>query len=311
MLHFINQCMKLPEYHNFDKEIELNSILASIHNTVLQSAQITYSREKPALKKPVFVVGCPRSGTTVLGRCLGEHSQIASAEESLVLLPLWRIYADLYSVTSITRTAHLAEYVTAEELHEALGTTADKIFLGLLQKQKKSMYLDHTPWYGLIAHFIKVLFPDAKFIHVLRDGRQVVRSLGMSYEKGFLWAGEDFETRTRVWSTTTGLIEDALSYYTDDVITVNYKSLCVSPESVLNEVCSFLDVPYEERLLHPLSEKHASSDSSSFGADSFRRFYTTDGWPVDWTLAERILFKQFADTRSTELFGSDWESKLC
>lgn len=302
----------MSKYHtpSFDAEITLDSIIMSSQtsgNTVLEMPV----RKNRSINAPVFVVGSPRSGTTVLGRCIGEHSECVTAEESLILLPLWRIYIDLYAGGLTTGIAHISEYVTNEQMVNFLGEFADNIFKSLLVKNNKITYVDHTPWYGVLSPFIQKIYPDARFIHVIRDGRQVVRSLTASYNKGFLWAGQNLKERIRIWQEVTLSTKHFLEKNKANVQVVYYKDLCTQPVKVLNDICNFLNISYEDSMSAPLSVHYAPSDlHSSFGKDGFSSDYTPEGWPKEWDFEDKKLFLDLAGSTMGTLFGKGWEKQI-
>ena len=117
------------------------------------------------LVKPIFVIGCPRSGTTLIGSCLGSHPEIGGSQESLFLGYLGRIYEDFFLGNARHRTATLKSYVSKEILLNSLGACADDIYSSLLTKIHKIRYVDHTPWYASWIEFINLLYPDAVFVH--------------------------------------------------------------------------------------------------------------------------------------------------
>jgi len=293
----------------FDAEISLDAVIEHAQTLADHVARIPPRTESP-LRQPIFVVGSPRSGTTALGRCLGAHSQCATAEESLVLLPLWRIYADLYAVGLPTGVAHLKEYVSESELLSSLGDFSDRIFTGLLERTGAATYVDHTPWYGVLTPFVRALYPDARFVHVVRDGRQVVRSLKAPYEKGFAWAGADHATRCAIWRTMVDGTDRALSATApEQAIQVRYHRLCADPESTLRGLAERLALPYESGMETPLRTQHARSQAGvTFGTAALTTHYTEAGWPTHWDADHIDTFTDIAGPTMERAFGSGWQS---
>lgn len=298
--------MNVRHSPSFDAEITLDELIINAQSHAQASLQLI-PRVNRRIKKPVFVVGCPRSGTTVLGRCLGAHPQCATAEESLILLPLWRIYVDLYLGNIPSGVSHLSEYVSAETLTEALGDLTDTTFSSLLHRHNAQMYVDHTPWYGVIAPFVKALYPDARFVHIIRDGRQVTRSLQDSYKKGFRWAGANLSIQSAVWTDMINQTSQMLNNYSDDTITVHYKELSQSAESTIRSITDFLDITFESSMLEPLQTKHASTKKDNvFGIQVLEQRFTPSGWPKDWNKEECNLFSKRAGETMNFYFKADW-----
>ena len=297
-----------PTRSSFDAEISLDTVIAKAQSLV-DGKIVIPPRTGSALKQPIFVVGSPRSGTTVLGQCLGAHPLCVTNEESLILLPLWRIYIDLYASGLPTGIINLKEYISGEQLLSSLGQLADTVFTGLLGQAKASRYVDHTPWYGLISSFVTALYPDAQYIHVIRDGRQVARSLQESFHKGYLWAGNDLEARCQLWVAMVQGTLETLSQ--KDNFSVYYSHLCHSPDTVLHSVSDFIGVPFDKTMLRPLHIHHAASIvGEKFGTASFTEQFNSEGWPTDWDNSDREIFRRVAGNLMLKLFGENWDTKI-
>lgn len=241
----------------------------------------------PMIRAPVFVVGSPRSGTTVLGRCLGAHPEFATGEESLFLLHLTRVYADLHQGQNYRQWAPLQEYLPASELLKTMREFADRVFGCLVAARNARRYVDHTPWYGSIAPTIHALYPDAHFVHVRRDGRDVVRSLKASRERGFRWAGETIRERTAVWRSQLEACLRIASHLPDQYMEVQYEMFCSQPRHTLSNLSARLGVEFDERMTAPLRHPHATPSRTERLIDPDQPCPVTPAWPAGWTAAER------------------------
>lgn len=115
----------------------------------------------PNLESPIFIVGAPRSGTTFLGDCLGEIPEIGYHFEPVLTKAATRyVYLGLWS-ESFSRWFYRSVYGWLMRLH----LDADLQFA------------EKTPQISLIIPFLLKTFPKAKFIHIIRDGRDSALSL--------------------------------------------------------------------------------------------------------------------------------------
>lgn len=116
---------------------------------------------KPNLKAPIFIVGAPRSGTTFLGECIGEIPEISYHFEPVLTKAATRyIYGALWDKTK------------AQKFFK-------RVYGGLMRLHGDGdlQFAEKTPQASLIIPFLYETFPDAKFVHIIRDGRDSSISL--------------------------------------------------------------------------------------------------------------------------------------
>jgi Sulfotransferase family len=134
-------------------------------------------RHVPVVESPIIVMGCPRSGTTAMGFALGTHPELWASphgSEANFIHGLLRDAPDQYKRSqfgnNITETGGIRE----SEWMRAIGVSINT----LMTRQSGGVrWIDHTPRNVDVSRQIATAFPDARFIHVLRDGRRVVESL--------------------------------------------------------------------------------------------------------------------------------------
>src|SRR6266542_1835989 len=120
-------------------------------------------------RAPIFVVGCQRSGTTLLRLILDAHPNISCGPET-------RFLTDLAHVTTGS-WKRLAQYGFPKQYwHEHIAGMFDAIKSDYARRAGKSRWADKTPRYALTLPFIDRLFPTCQVVHVIRDGRDVVAS---------------------------------------------------------------------------------------------------------------------------------------
>lgn len=263
------------------------------------------------IKKPIFIVGCPRSGTTVVAKCLGASPECVTSEESFFLLHLWHIFSDLYQGKNWRSWGPLSEYVDEESLVLQMRVFADKIFGNLLDKKPgASVYVDHTPWYGSIAPFIDGFYPDARYVHVVRDGRAVVRSLSVSYQQGHMWAGSSIEESAQVWVRTVRDCLRVKEEAPDRYFEVRHENLTCFPEETLHKLCSDLNLHLVQAVFDEAQVAHSSPSrdlSQVFPGRNKDLIETFSGWPSSWSEEDHIVFCSVASEvmKSLKYFPKD------
>jgi len=172
----------------------------------------------------VFVLGAPRSGTTLVGSYVGSAPGVCDLGE----------YAGFYFTLDIAEfeyrrvPSHYKEcYLT--ELREH----AREFPLRIARERGYPAYCDSTPWNLLIAAELVERLPDALFILTVRDVSGLSQSLARSYVSGYAWAGATIEERAQLWRrfyAHAPLLDPART------VIVDYDELCASPVEALDEL---------------------------------------------------------------------------
>ncbi len=211
---------------------------------------------------PFFIVGSGRSGTTLLRLVLAGHSRIEIPPETWFLLPLTARLplVERLSPTQVEEAIGLiiGDYrwpdmeIAAVDFAERARALADptiKSLMGLiyaehLRRAGKPRFGDKTPPYIEIVPQLAALYPEARFIHLIRDGRDVAASFIDAHFHGGVW-DRDFEWRRAV---RLGLSYRA-SPLAERLLEVRYEDMVSDLEATTRRVCSFLDETFEPGML--------------------------------------------------------------
>ena len=249
------------------------------------------------LNRPIFVVGSPRSGTSILTWCLGQHPNLFPVPESnwmgdfgVNLAVSYKIGAARggYSILS-------AMDIGESELFAALGQSINRLIVqhraDLERKRKsrsnaskvdarwleatsisagpKTRWVDGTPEYSLHICALRKLFPQALFVHLVRDVREVVRSM-VNFDRvaGFKLVASE-EEAYQYWIRTVSACLMAECGYGPSVIRrVRYADLVEKPEPTMRSLLEFLGELYIDKCLEPLKERiNSSTVPSDFETD--------------------------------------------
>jgi hypothetical protein len=214
-----------------------------------------------------MVIGCPRSGTTLLQLMLHAHSRIAIPPENRFVLPAYhqrRRFGDL-SVPANRR--RLAEWIVSDKKTKfadfglgrdqvieeivasppTLGSALAAVFRAYARRFGKPRWGDKRPSYVTNADIVRKLYPDAQFIHIVRDGRDTVASL-----KGKWWhQGGTYEAVSRWAQAVDHARRAARRLGPDTFYELHYEQLVSDPEEELAALCRFLGEDYEPAMLTP------------------------------------------------------------
>jgi Sulfotransferase family len=235
------------------------------------------------LNKPIFVVGSPRSGTSVLTWCLGQHPNIFPVPESNWMGEFGLNVATSYQVGIARgeRTILSAMDISREEFFANFGRSINDLILrhrlDLERKRKmkrpptepKMRWVDGTPEYSLHIYALRKLFPEALFIHVLRDAREVVRSMLNFHRVAGTHLVQNEEQAYKYWLRMVKACVQAEQAYGSEVVhRLSYTALIDDPERATRSLLEFVGEPYSAKCLDPLSRRINSSNvPSDFVAD--------------------------------------------
>lgn len=224
--------------------------------------------------KPIFIVGAPRSGTTLFQYILRSHPNISlPTGESHFFIPLYRnaaSFGDLSKVQYIRKVleamyAQSADFLDtdihgikfdidqlSDEFQKESRNTIEKIISGLFEKnaagEGKTRWGDKTPYYVLHMKTILKMFPGAQFIHLIRDGRDCAISI-LKRKHDFGVYNTFFAAK--YWEVYVELGRETGKHLGDNIYhEIRYEDLLDNPTGIMKEVCSFLNEPYNDSLVN-------------------------------------------------------------
>jgi len=215
--------------------------------------------------KRIFLVGAPRSGTTILQSLLAAHPEIISFPESKFFHYL--LYEPFVANLSSRLTSFFRDEIHRPELFNDFDDsqtveTKTRWFVGVLDslamEQNKSIWLEKTPEHIYFIEDIQRLIPDAKFIHILRNGMDTIASM---YEStriyNDLWgAGWDLNHCIERWEHA--MLTSHKYAKKSHHILVKYEELLDNKTKVLGDICYFMGIPYNGEMLVHYKEKAAN-----------------------------------------------------
>jgi len=213
---------------------------------------------------PLVLLGVSRSGTTLLRVIVDRSPGIAVPDESFFVPLLARRHGK-----SAERAAFLDDVVriptirdwdlTAEDVapylgsHTPTGNAIAAIFEAYAAKAGKPRWGDKTPMYMRHLDLLQDLFPDAQYVHLIRDGRDAALS--------FLAMPEGTFTRTWAHPTTPAQfaclwrkeVEAARALGravgSDRYLEVRYEALVADPAAAIRAICEWAEIPFEAAML--------------------------------------------------------------
>lgn len=275
----------------------------------------------------VFIVGCPRSGTTWLQRLVSHHRDVRTGTESYVFstfvspqLRAWR--RGIRNARIVSARTGLGAYLTEEEFQSILHRYMMDLLRPLIGNLAPGeVFVEKTPNHALWLPEIVELLPRCRIIHIVRDARDTVASiLATSKSWGGDWAPAHPREAARMWvkhvraaRQAAGQLGKARFYE------LKYENLFARPVELLLEAWRFVGIE--------ASEQEATNAVRSVGTDEFefpiggelalisgpvarspRGFFrksSPGGWKEDSSLVEKFWVWRVARKTMSEV-GYPW-----
>jgi hypothetical protein len=199
--------------------------------------------------RPIFVIGSPRSGTTLLRLLLDSHTSISCGEETHFLRDLETIVGrdwPLVETYGLDRAWWLARIRWLYE--EFQGE--------VLARSGKSRWAEKDPTYTLHLPFIEDLFPSAIYVHLLRDGHDVVASFRDRW--GYTSAARAARSEWARYVRAAQALGRRLP--ADRFLELRYESLVSDPEPEARRLFDFLGEAWEPDVLAFDATEHRATD---------------------------------------------------
>ena len=259
---------------------------------------------------PIFVLGVPRSGTTLLRMMLDSHPAIMCGPEAPWVagrasapVPSLRAVVDLMAREKWGAVRGLTG-VEEDDVAAAAAGFVDRVMGAAVRAHGKARWADKTPENVIAVPFLARLFPGGRYVHLVRDGRDVALSTAAAdwrriptldgrVRNGYLNALR----RWRDWNAACrdDAVEAGIPY-----LLVRYEDLVRDPGTEMRRVLEFVGEPWSDAVLSPHEQRHDVVDP---GGEGVKSFFDREGvdrraihrWKRDLGPIARILTRRVAE----------------
>ncbi|MGH3772376.1 MAG: sulfotransferase family protein [Pseudonocardiaceae bacterium] len=195
--------------------------------------------------QPVFVVGCPRSGTTLIGELVAACPHVFNGKESFFL----------YLMSNWRRMLRPPVAPLTEQFLDRASELMRQLIISETNSRRKRCYIDHTPWHALCLDEIWRIFETARVVNMVRHPADVVMSLRHSYEAGYAWAGATTGDRIALWARFARATQPREG--DSRLRVIPYEEICTSPQREGRSLFSWLGLPWRDDYLQIFTKTHA------------------------------------------------------
>lgn len=254
---------------------------------------------------PVFIGGCQRSGTTLLGSLLGKFNNCITVPESQFKTEEYKkinngndLFNTFHTINNNYRFKIWDFDLEFEDIKHC--KSFKEVILSIIMKyasvkdKKPEYWIDHTPENFKSINLLYKLFPNAKYIHLVRDGRAVANSI-----IPLDWGPNTIQKASRWWvnNVSYGLaVETFLEK--DNIIRIKYEDVLLSPQKTVNEIYNFISSDKKEEL--PIIEcdgfdkpKYTESQHKLVGKDIDKS--RINAWQNKFTKRQVELFEFYSN----------------
>jgi sulfotransferase family protein len=267
---------------------------------------------------PIFIVGCPRSGTGLLRDLLRSHTRLAFPPESHFIPDFYRGFGDPRSdrearwlAGRILRLKWVRGWDLALEASSLAHCRSYRQLISALYRQfarreGKARWGDKTPRYVEEIPLLLELFPAARIIHIYRDGRDVALSWLATHG-----GPANLYTAATAWKRIVAAGRRHGRTHADAYLEIRYETLLGQPEVTMRRVCAFIAEDFEPAVLRP-SRRPPTRVRRIVGRPRHKAFETeiaasnADRWRREMRPRERSLFEGVAGDLLADL---DYETE--
>jgi Sulfotransferase family len=229
--------------------------------------------QSPLQGRLVFATGCRRSGTNWLQRILTAHPDVAGMpSETYLFSGALSKVAERFQHANPGSPKTGKVFMSRDGMLDAMRDFADRVFEENLERiAPGARYLvERTPWHVYDLELIGEVYPDARAIHIVRDGRDVARSL-LSQD----WGPTRMEDAAEEWRSSVTAGRSAGKALGPRYLELRYEELLAAPESGIRGMYEWLGLetdggPLERALAEAASEFNVDPKAPGVAAGKWR-----------------------------------------
>lgn len=223
-------------------------------------------------KAPVFIIGMPRSGTTLTEQILSGHSDVFGAGEILHIQGILRILK--------AKREHPAFPELLNEVPDSQLLSLGNSYLKALQNLSngETYVINKLPQNFLHVGLIALLFPNAKFIHVERNPLDTCLSCFFQHFSTGQEYSFDLKNLGMYFYNYQRLMGHWEAIYPDRIHCISYESLVSDTEDIVRGILKFLDIPWQEQCLSFVDNKRQVTTASKYQVRQPIHTHSTNRW---------------------------------
>ncbi len=210
---------------------------------------------KQNLKTPIFIVGLPRTGTTLVERIISSHSQVESADETFYMQMAIRHASGVGGINDVD--AAIIKKAAEKDIRHIAKKYMQSVDYRLTDQV---MFIDKYPNNFLYLGFIAKAFPDAHIIYLRRNPMDACFAM---YKQSFFKFAYDLDDLGRYYVAHNNLLQHWQDVLGDRLIEVDYEAIVTDQENQTREILDQLELEFEQACLDFEQNSSASATAST------------------------------------------------
>ena len=252
-LHEGNRLLKHELNYSLDRSKTLFSTVKETFSTPYPDIEKSLSSE-PSTFKPIFIVGMPRSGTTLVEQITSSHHAVHGAGE-------------------LTNLPTIIGPIATDHLNQGINKLPQKPFLSIREQYldvlsnlnvSESVITNKLPLNFIYIGFILTAFPEAKIVHMKRDARAICWSI---YKSNFRNTGNGYSYNFDDLAGFYGLYTDLMDFwhqlFPDRIYDMCYEDLTTNQEEETRKLLEYCEIEWDDNCLNFHNSKRAVKTASA------------------------------------------------
>ena len=242
--------------------------------------------DSPLQGRVIFVVGARRSGTNWLERILTTHPRIAAVPtESHLFSHGIKPLTERFQHANPGAPAIGRMYLPREEFLDAVRALVDRAFEETLRGTEADYVVERTPWHASHLPLMAAVYPDARVLNIVRDGRDIARSL-----VAMPWGPKDIAEAAEEWRKSVVDAADGAASFGERFREVRYERLLESLGEEVASIFSFLEIPLDDATTQRIRLEAGTKFNEDPGSPAVRK----EKWRDELSAADLRAFEAVA-----------------
>jgi hypothetical protein len=246
--------------------------------------------QSPLRGRMIFNVGSRRSGTFWLQRIVTAHPAVSAVPSETHLFshgiaPL----RERFHHAALDTAQVGSTYIERDVLLDALREFCDTVFNPMLEPGTERL-AERTPLHALHTGLIRDIYPDSRIVHIIRDGRDVVRSL-LTHK----WGPQNVAKGAEEWRAAIERARDGAGS-SERYLEVRYEDLRAEPQTRISGLYRWLGLPVDDAILERALaearvERNLDPNGTPAGSGKWRTAFTPEDLAVFEEVAGDLLYE--------------------